>query len=418
MQIHHKSPIRDRPNLVPIVCTCEAEQQPITQLNSKLALWNCRSIISKASCICDAVLSEKLDILVLTETWLNGDTRDKPVIADITNNLPDHNFIHVPRYGRGGGVGVVLRQGYDVKQFTDNKFNSFENLDLSISSGSTNLRPTSKKHRVTTSTFLDDLSRYIETLTISPGHLLLAGDFNFHVDVPDDSDASSFLDFLDSTSLKQHVTTTTHKQGHILDLLITKSSDNFISSTKVTFDLPSDHAMVTCNLAVPRPKPTKILVNHRKLRSVNIKDLQHDIRSSLPPTKLPENIDEQVNLYNTTLQGLLDSHAPKRTRFVTLRPHAPWFDDGLRTAKQEKRRCERRWRKSGLEVHRQIYQQQCAVYWNLLENAKRAYHRATVEGCDDRDLFCVVNKFVNGKKPTILPSMDDNALRDAFLRFF
>ncbi|XP_068674525.1 uncharacterized protein [Montipora foliosa] len=252
------------------------------------------------------------------------------------------------------------------------------------------------------------------TLTISPGHLLLAGDFNFHVHVPDDSDVSSFLDFLDLTSLKQHVTTTTH----ILDLLMTKASDNFISSTKVTFDLPSDHAMVTCNLAVPRPKPTKILVNHRKLRSVNTKDLQHDIRSSLPPTKLPENIDEQVNLYNTTLQGLLDSQAPRRTRFVTLRPHAPWFDDGLRTAKQEKRRCERRWRKSGLEVHRQIYQQQCAVYWNLLENAKTAYRRATVEGCDDRDLFRVVNKFVDGKKLVILPSMDDNALRDAFLRFF
>ena len=70
----------------------------------------------------------------------------------------------MPRYGRGVGVGVLLRKGYDVKQFTDNKFNSFENLDLSISSGSTNLRlvsiyrpPTSKKHRVTTSTFLDDL---------------------------------------------------------------------------------------------------------------------------------------------------------------------------------------------------------------------------------------------------------------------
>jgi len=27
MQIHHKSPIRDRPNFVPIVCTCEPEQQ-------------------------------------------------------------------------------------------------------------------------------------------------------------------------------------------------------------------------------------------------------------------------------------------------------------------------------------------------------------------------------------------------------
>ena len=92
-----------------------------------------------------------------------------------------------------------IRKAYDVKQFTDNKFNLFENLDPSISSVSIYRPPTSKKHRVTTSKFLEDLSRCIETLTISPGHLLLAGDFNFHVDVPDDNDASSFLDFLDST---------------------------------------------------------------------------------------------------------------------------------------------------------------------------------------------------------------------------
>lgn len=97
----------------------------------------------------------------------------------------------------------------------------------------------------------------------------------------------------------------------------------------------------------------------------------------------------------------------------------PWFDDSLQTAKQEKRRCERQWRKSGLEVHGQIYQQKCTVYRNLLENAKTAYHWVTVEGCDDHDLFRVANKFVNGKKPTILPStMDNNALPDAFLRFF
>ena len=328
MQIYHKSSIRDRPNLVLIACNRDVKQYPTTQFNSKLALWNCRSIRSKTSSICDAVLSEKLDIIVLTETWLNGDTRDNPVIADITNNLPDHKFLHIPRYGRGGGVGVVLRKGYNVKQFTNNKFKSFEHLDLSISSGSSNLRlvsiyrpPTSKKHRVTTTMFLDDLSRYIETLTISPGHLLLAGDFNFHVDVPDDNDSSSFLDFLDSTCLKQHVTTTTHKQGHILDLLITKASDNFISSTNVTFDLPSDHAMVTCNLAVPRPKPTKILVNHRKLRSINITDLRDDISSSLLVTNLSKNIDEQVNLYNTTLQGLLDNHATKTYTFCY--PAAP-----------------------------------------------------------------------------------------------
>ena len=56
---------------------------------------------------------------------------------------------------------------------------------------------------------------------------------------------------------------------------------------------------------------------------------------------------------------------------------------------------------------------------NLLDDAKTAHHRTTVDSCNDRDLFRVVDKFVNGRKPTILPStFDNNALPDVFSRFF
>ena len=56
---------------------------------------------------------------------------------------------------------------------------------------------------------------------VFPGHLVIGGDFNFHVDVPDDPHAQKLLDIIDSFSLTQTVCGPTHKGGHTLDLIIT-----------------------------------------------------------------------------------------------------------------------------------------------------------------------------------------------------
>ena len=66
----------------------------------------------------------------------------------------------------------------------------------------------------------------------------------------------------------------------------------------------------------------------------------------------PPDLDQLVIQYNTILQEVLDHHAHEVERTVILRPHAPWYTDTLRAAKQEKRRRERKWLKSGLVVHK------------------------------------------------------------------
>ena len=76
----------------------------------------------------------------------------------------------------------------------------------------------------------------------------------------------------------------------------------------------------------------------------------------------PPDLDQLVIQYDTTLQEVLDHHAPEVERTVILRPHAPWYTDTLRAAKQEKRRRERKWLKSGLVVHKELYKEQCIIY--------------------------------------------------------
>ena len=385
-----------------------------TGVNSKVALWNARSIATKHASMCDFVISEKLDILILTETWLKGDSRDDHVIAEIENTLPDHQLIHVPRSsGRGGGVAVIMRKGYSLYHDCQHRSVSFEHLDLSITSGSTSLRllavyrpPPSNKNHLNASLFFEEFSNMLETLAISSGSLLIAGDFNFHVDIASDSEASKFLELLESVNLDQHVHVPTHRHGHTLDLIITRSSQDLITSINTSSDLPSDHSAVICKVHIPRPNATKQMIKHRKLRAVNIDLLASDIRKSslllTPATDLVSLTDQ----YNSVLGGLLDEHAPKQDRLITLRPHAPWYNDSLKAAKQEKRRRERQWKTSDLEVHRQWYKSQCSTYQKLLAETKSTYHQKEISACDNKHLFRMIDKFIHPKKTQILPSSD------------
>ena len=76
---------------------------------SKLALWNCCSVKNKIASICDCIINDKLDIFVLTETWLCDNARDSAIFDYY---LPNYQCFHKPRAQRGGGVGVILRKGY------------------------------------------------------------------------------------------------------------------------------------------------------------------------------------------------------------------------------------------------------------------------------------------------------------------
>ena len=69
--------------------------------------------------------------------------------------------------------------------------------------------------------FLDEFSSLLENALFSKGRLLIAGDFNIHVNNPADGDALKFDSILNSMGLTQHVIGPTHSRGHTLDLVIT-----------------------------------------------------------------------------------------------------------------------------------------------------------------------------------------------------
>ena len=102
--------------------------------------------------------------------------------------------------------------------------------------------------------------------------------------------------------------------------------------------------------------------------------------STLGP--LTADVDALTDQYNNILSDLIDKHAPERSRSITLRPNAPWYNDDLRLLKRQKRQSERRYISTRLEVHRQVYRDKCRTYTDALDLAKSNYYKTKISTSD------------------------------------
>ena len=117
------------------------------------------------------------------------------------------------------GTGLVFKESINVSQTAAGEKNSFEYAEYHITSKSYQLcliniyrPPYSDSHPVSVSSFVTEFNDYMKNHLLSNIPILVAGDFNIHVDVSGDS--QSFLDLLDSLWCTQLVDFSTHKHGH------------------------------------------------------------------------------------------------------------------------------------------------------------------------------------------------------------
>ena len=110
-------------------------------------------------------------------------------------------------------------------------------------------------------------------------------------------------------------------------------------------------------------------------------------------------VDEIANRYITCLQNLFDIHAPVVRKVVKLRPHAPWYNESIREAKQQRRKLERRWRRTHLEIDRQSFRQQCSTLSKLLYTTKTTFYSNKVSECknDIKSLFKITDTLLQDK---------------------
>ena len=131
----------------------------------------------------------------------------------------------------GGGTGLLFRGTLCVSKLSAGKESSFEFSEWLVTSCSDRLSvviiyrvPYSAEIPVSTKAFFAEFSDNMESIILAAEKLVIVGDFNIHVDVAGDRDASRPQDLFDSLSVQQHAKGTTHIHGHTLDLILTSTN--------------------------------------------------------------------------------------------------------------------------------------------------------------------------------------------------
>ena len=100
-----------------------------------------------------------------------------------------------------------------------------------------------------------------------------------------------------------------------------------------------DHYAALCYLNVNRDKNVHKSVKFRAFRKMPVPPYQNDVKVVLKnKSKTPENINDLIDYYNSTLQNLTDTYAPLQCKKFALRPHSPWYTSALRREKRVRRR--------------------------------------------------------------------------------
>ena len=244
-------------------------------------------------------------------------------------------------------------------------------------------------------------SSLLEVVSTLPGHLLILGDFNIHWDKPDNPECIEFADLIDTFGLKQLVNGPTHTGLHTLDFVITRSDDQILRSVHVS-DMITDHSLILINLKATKPKQTRKTKSVRKIKAIDIGKLCSDLQS----TSVITDLNDLVNDLHRSLASLLDTHAPLRSCSIPNCTPVPWFNDKIKTAKIERRKEEKVWRKSRSDEDRKVFCSARNKVSSLIHEAKTEYYQTKIVSCegDQQKVFEIINELTHRKSIPKLPS--------------
>ena len=365
--------------------------------------------------VSDTISARHLHVMVLTETWHQQSTdlslrRAAP---------PGYSIMDAARPSadvrRGGGVALIYSNRFAAKSITlDVKPTTFEFLGCTLRSASlittyvVLYRPGSEP---VCDTFFDDLTALLEIVVTFRSQIVITGDFNIHVNDPDDRHARRLSALLETFGLVQSVSQPTHRRGNTLDLLITRAEGRPTECTVDPPDVISDHALVVCRFPSQSFAAWNVEQTIRPWKKVDRSALRDALMStalcSEVETSRGKSADELFDLYDDTLRRIADNLAPASTSTRRIRRLSPWFDNDCRSERRRTRLLERRYRKSRSDEDRTAWVKQMRSMHVLYERKENLYWTTCIanEAGNPRKMWNSVSAVLRRcKDPSVQPS--------------
>ena len=174
----------------------------------------------------DYLLDEHIDVATITETWLKD--ADDIWLQGCELNKNGYKTSCSNRKNRqGGGVALVYRDSLTINMLKMDQSVTFEKAMWQVKYPGVDLTVCaiyhplySETYQVTNNQFIDESSEYLVEELAEHRNLVITGDFNLHVNDPEDQGGEVFINTMLALGLDQHVTLPTHRNNNTLDLAV------------------------------------------------------------------------------------------------------------------------------------------------------------------------------------------------------
>ena len=333
---------------------------------------NVRGLQSKRQELSAQACDLNPDIIILCETWCN---------PDISNDILQINGYYIENTlrkdrndtvdGRGGGLLVYVKNGLTVLESDKtNNFNQYSSFDVFLSENRKKEIILVYRSPNSSSNNNESLCKLLEEMSEST---IMIGDINFPgikwKNGTSDSKGRQFFDTVNEHCITQMVDESTHIKGGVLDLILSKNPEQFVSIDILNNLTKSDHYMIMTEVAcnVSRNTTKEMIYDWKK---ANIDDFKSGLQVINWENCFANNSTKTCwNIFKEKLNTLQDQFVPKKLRRQNNRP--PWMNHTILTMIRKKKRLFKSYRKSNSEETLAEYTELEKKVDNLIKNAKK-----------------------------------------------
>ena len=295
------------------------------------------------------VSDNKVDVLAISETWLNSSILNAEV------EIQGYRIHRLDRkYKRGGGVCIYVRNNLKSKVLKDLSYISnlgLHQLWVQIQlnkNKSIIVCVTYKPPNCPVTCIKDEFkSMFIEAFMMQP-QIVIMGDLNCNLLNNSSVEVKVLLDTCNELNLSQIIkepTRITAQTRSLLDVImvtpLTKIKNSGVINTGI-----SDHYLVYCIMKVKSKKPNPKYIHVRSYKRYDRMDFKREV-AHLPLYKMhsTHDVNSKLDLFNELFLDTLNRHAPMKYVKIKGRPHK-FISKEIKQLMKNRDQCLKSFRKS------------------------------------------------------------------------
>ena len=390
-----------------------------TLKNLKIAHINSRSLLSCFDEVKLLINEKDIDILCVSETWL------EPNIPDRLVNIDGYNIFRNDG-GRGGGTCLYVRnclKGAKVK--TDGLLcQGIQDIWVKVQ---LNKLPSiivgaMYRHPHATSDSFDYIREVLQNIALKNKSIFLLGDLNDNI-LNRQSKLQKIVNVLNFSQMIENPTRITNTSRTLIDVAITNRKEKVLSANVEACHV-SDHEMISLTVDMSKPKRERELKTFRSLKDYTQEtfcNILLDKKDLFDEILRTDDVNVQADIFTTNFMSSLDSCAPLVTKIIT-RPPAPWMTDEIRYEMRYRNRLKERLHLEYNEITDALYKLSKNRVKSMIRLAKSNLHRNKFMNARNskKNIWNIVNEVIPSKSKSNSSIMvnDPAASAEKFNEFF